>query len=66
MKQNNDRDLFLISVFTFVTVFLWITFELIKTTKTSTVTQAVQELSASMSATIDTDTLNVLNSRKRY
>jgi len=66
MKQNNDRDLFLISVFTFVTVFLWITFELIKTTKTSTITPAVQQLSASISATIDTDTLNVLNSRKRH
>jgi len=66
MKQNNDRDLFLISVFTFITVFLWITFELIKTTKTSTVSSSMQQLSASMSATIDTDTLNVLNSRKRY
>jgi len=66
MKQNNDRDLFLISVFTFVTVFLWITFELIKTTKTSTVSSSLQELSASISATIDTDTLNVLNNRKRY
>ncbi len=66
MKQSNDRDLFYISLFTFVTVFLWITFELVKTTKTSTVTSTVQQLSASLSATIDTDTLNVLNSRKRY
>lgn len=66
MKHNNDRDLFLISVFTFVTVFLWITFELIKTTKTSTVTAPIQQLSASLSATIDTDTLNVLNSRKHW
>jgi hypothetical protein len=66
MKPNNDRELFLISIFTFTTVFLWITFELIKTTKTSTVSQTVQQLSASMSATIDTDTLNILNSRKRH
>lgn len=66
MKQNNDRDLFLISVFTFITVFLWITFELIKTTKTSTVSSTVKELSAPIPATIDTDTLNVLNSRKRF
>ncbi|HCM82278.1 MAG: hypothetical protein UV63_C0006G0015 [Microgenomates group bacterium GW2011_GWC1_43_11] len=66
MKHNNDRDLFLISVFTFITVFLWITFELIKTTKTSTVSSSVQQLSIPISSTIDTDTLNVLNSRKRY
>jgi len=66
MKQNNDRDLFLISVFTFITVFLWIAFELIKTTKTSTVSTSVQQLSAPISSTIDTDTLNVLNSRKQY
>jgi hypothetical protein len=66
MKQNNDRDLFLISVFTFITVFLWIAFELIKTTKTSTVSTSVQQLSAPISSTIDTDILNVLNSRKQY
>lgn len=66
MKQNNDQDLFYISVFTFITVFLWITFELVKTVKTSTVSSSVQQLSSSMSATIDTDTLNVLNNRKRY
>lgn len=66
MKQNNDRDLFLISVFTFITVFLWISFELIKTTKTSTISTSVQQLSAPISSTIDTDTLNVLNSRKQY
>lgn len=66
MKQNNDRDLFLVSVFTFITVFLWITFELIKTTKTSTISSSVQELSAPISPAIDTDTLNILNSRKHY
>jgi len=66
MKQNSDRDLFLISIFTFITVFLWIMFEFVKTTKTSTVTTTVQQLSAPIPSTIDTHTLNVLNMRKRY
>jgi len=49
---------------TFLTVLSWITFELLKTIKTSTVTGTTQELIVPLNPTIDMETLNVLNKRK--
>ncbi len=64
--MDNDRDLLLISIFTFFTVSLWITFELLKTYKTTTVSQSTQQIVVPLTAKIDIDTLNNIVSRKVY
>ncbi len=64
--MNNDRDLLLISVFTFLTVSLWIFFELVKTAKTTTVSTNVQKIITPFSPEIDTDTLTNLVNRKSF
>jgi len=62
--MSNDRDILLLSVFTFITVSLWITFELIKTVKTTTVSSEVQQIVTPLSPKIDTDLLSTLKNRK--
>ncbi|MEK7544150.1 MAG: hypothetical protein AAB557_04730 [Patescibacteria group bacterium] len=64
--MDNDRDLLLVSVFTFFTVLLWISFELIKTAKTTTVTAPVAQIVTPLSATIDTQIFSELKTRKTY
>ena len=64
--MDNDRDLLLVSVFTFFTVILWISFELIKTIKTTTVKSPVQQIVTPLSATIDTQLISELKERKTY
>lgn len=64
--MENDRDLLLVSVFTFLTVLLWITFELVKTAKTTTVASPIQQIVTPLSATIDTQILLQLKERKTY
>lgn len=64
--MENDRDLLLVSVFTFFTVLLWISFELIKTAKTTTVTAPVQQIVTPLSSTIDTQIISQLKERKTY
>ncbi len=64
--MDNDRDLLLISVFTFFTVSLWITFELLKTYKTTTVSQTTQEIVVPLTAKIDVDTLTLVANRKEF
>jgi len=64
--MKSDRDLFLISLFTFVTVLSWIFFELVKTTKTSTVSAPVTQLVTPLTPTLDTDTLVILSNKKAY
>lgn len=64
--MDNDRDLLLVSVFTFLTVSLWIFFELVKTTKTTTVAPTVKQVITPFSPTIDTDILTIVNNRLRY
>lgn len=66
MKQESDRDLYLITIFTFITVLLWIYFELVRTTKTSTNTPVVNQLIAPLTPKLDTDTLEILTTKKRY
>lgn len=61
--MDGDRDLLLVSFFTFLTVFLWIFFELVKTTKTTTVTPTVARVISPFSSTLDTDILSVLEKR---
>lgn len=64
--MDNDRDLLLISVFTFFTVCLWITFELLKTVKTTTVASTTQQIVIPLTATIDIDTLTAISNKKVY
>lgn len=64
--MDNDRDLLLISVFTFFTVTLWIFFELVKTAKTTTISQTTQQIIVPFTPIIDTDTLEVVRQKKVY
>lgn len=62
--MSNDRDILLLSIFTCITVSLWITFELIKTVKTTTVSSQVQQIVTPLSPKIDIDVLSTLKNRK--
>lgn len=64
--MDSDRDLLLVSIFTFVTVSLWITFELLKTAKTTTVSSVTQQIVVPLSPKIDTDTLIIITNSKTY
>jgi len=64
--MKSDRDLLLISLFTFITVLSWIFFELVKTTKTSTVTSTVNQVITPLTPTLDTDTLNILEQKATF
>lgn len=61
--MKSDRDVFIISLFTFLTVVSWITFEFLKTTKTSTVAPSVQQLVVPLNPVLDTDTLKTLETK---
>jgi hypothetical protein len=64
--MENDRDILLIAIFTFFTVFAWISFELAQTSRTSTINQATQSMLAPLNSTIDKQTLSIINSRINY
>ena len=64
--MENDRDLLLIAVFTTLTIFLWVFFELLQTTKTSTVSQPLQKAVLPLSSIIDTSTLDQLETKQTF
>lgn len=64
--MENDKDLLLVAVFTFLTISLWITFELVKTVKTTTVASPIQRVVTPLSAAIDIDLLTKLKERPTY
>ncbi len=64
--EQNDRDLLLISIFTCLTVGLWVFFELVKTVKTTTVTQRTTQIVAPFDPSIDTTILTTLQEKKVY
>jgi hypothetical protein len=66
MDTDNDRDLLLIAVFTFFTVCLWITFELLKTVKTTTVSTTTQQIIVPLTSKIDVDTLTSVANKRVY
>lgn len=66
MKQESDRDLLLITIFTFITVLFWIYFEFVQTTKTSTNTPTVNKLITPLTPKLDIDTLNILQEKNQY
>lgn len=61
--MNQDRDLLLVAIFTAITVFLWVFFELVKTTKTSTVTRPLQQVVSPLTGKIDITVLEELEKR---
>lgn len=66
LSQGNDRDLLLISVFTFFTVTLWVFFEVVKTIKTTTLTPQVTQTVVPLSPKIDSGVLQIIATKKQY
>lgn len=66
MTQDNEKDLVLISVFTCLTVFLWVFFELVKTVKTTTVAPTVSKIISPFTPKLDAETITALESKKVY
>lgn len=66
LSQSNDRDLLLISVFTFFTVTLWVFFEVLKTVKTTTITPQVTQSIVPLSPKIDSQILQTIATKKQY
>jgi hypothetical protein len=66
LSQGNDRDLLLISVFTFFTVTLWVFFEVLKTVKTTTVTPQVTQRIVPFSPKLDSQVLQIIANKKQY
>lgn len=64
--MDSDRDIVLISIFTFLTVSLWVFFEFVKTVKTTTIAPSVQQVIAPFSPTIDVGLLIEIANRKTY
>lgn len=63
---DNDREILLVSVFTFLTVLSWIFFELVKTAKTTTVSSTVTQVITPLNPNIDTGILTLLENRKVF
>ena len=64
--MDNDRDLLLVSIFKFLKVLVWISLELIKTVKTTTVSTPVAQIVTTLSSTLDTQILSQIKQRKTY
>lgn len=64
--MEEDRDLLLISVFTTLTILLWVFFELVQTTKTSTVARPLQKAVLPLSSKIDTSVLDLLGTKQTF
>ncbi|MFC1647345.1 hypothetical protein ACFL1A_03615 [Patescibacteria group bacterium] len=64
--MENDKDILLISIFTFLTISLWIFFELVKTTKTSTISIPTKEITKTIPIKIDNEVLRMLEQKKLY
>ncbi|MEK7591975.1 MAG: hypothetical protein AAB508_01120 [Patescibacteria group bacterium] len=65
-KETTDRDMLLVSVFTFLTVSLWIFFELVKTTKTAVISTTEQFVITPITSKFDTQTMSNIKNRPLY
>jgi hypothetical protein len=65
-SQKSDRDLLLISVFTFFTVFLWVFFEVLKTVKTTTVSPQVTRSVVPFSPKLETEVIQTISAKRQY
>ncbi len=66
ISQGNDRDLLLISVFTFFTVTLWVFFEVLKTIKTTTIAPQVTQIVVPLSPKLDSQVIQTIVTKKSY
>lgn len=64
--HGSERDLVLISVFTFFTVVLWVFFEVLKTVKTTTISQSTSQIVQTLDPKLDTQTIQTIASKKEY
>ena len=64
--MDQDRDLLLIAVFTTVTILLWVFFEIVQTSKTSTVTPTIQKAVLPLSSKLDTGVLDTLEAKQTF
>jgi hypothetical protein len=65
-QQQSDRDLLLVSIFTFLTVCCWVFVELARTVKTSTVATGTQKVITPLNPTLDTGILDILEQKSDY
>jgi hypothetical protein len=61
--MDEERDLLLVAVFTTLTIFLWVFFELVKTSKTSSVSRPLQQVVSPLTSKIDVSVLDELEKR---
>lgn len=61
--MNKEREMLLLSIFTFLTVFLWIVFELTKTAKTTTISPTTQKLLTPFDPSLDMDVFTQIAER---
>ncbi len=66
ISPGNDRDLLLISVFTFFTVTLWVFFEVLKTVKTTTVAPQTTQSIIPLSPKLDSQVIQMIETKKQY
>ncbi len=64
--MNNDRDLVLIAMFTFITVFTWILIDLLQAVKTSTVEASLRQQLTPIEIKIDRTVFTKLEQRSEY
>ncbi len=64
--MENDRDILLVAIFTFFTVFVWIGFELFQTSKTSTIPESTMVLLKPLESKMDTEVLSIIEQKAVY
>ena len=64
--MRNDREILLVSLFTFITVMTWIFFELVKTTQTSTVPVISEQVLAPLPKSLDKEVFTTLEQKRVY
>lgn len=64
--MREDRDVLLVAIFTTLTVFLWVCFELVQTSKTSTIARPLQQVISPLTSKVDVTILEELEMRKTF
>lgn len=61
--MDEERDLLLVTIFTTLTIFLWVFFELVKTSKTSSIATPLQKVVSPLTGKIDVTVIDELEKR---
>jgi hypothetical protein len=64
--MDEDRDILIIAIFTFLTVSIWIFFELTKTSKSQAVTDQYTDVLKPLDPTLDSNIIKTLENRMIY